>query len=182
MDLTNKQKAFVEEYLQDFNATRAAERAGYSGDDSSLAAQGSRLLRNVKVAKKISERLQAAAMSADEVLDRLAEQARGEYASYIQDDGMVDLSQLVADGKAHLIKAIRPNKYGYSIEFYDAQSALALIGKHHRLFVERQERSGPEGGPIEIRHKVDLSGWTVDDLERLDTLMARITDGNQSGN
>jgi hypothetical protein len=31
---------------------------------------------------------------------------------------------------------------GWSFEMYDAQAALVHIGKHHGLFVDRQEQSG----------------------------------------
>jgi len=150
MDLTNKQKAFIEEYLQDFNATRAAERAGYGGDDNCLAAQGSRLLRNVKVAEKISQRLQAVAMSADEILARLAEQARGEHGKYITPEGQVDIARLIADSKGYLIKAIKPTAHGDSYEFYDAQSALVQIGKAHGLFLDRTDVTSG-GEPIIVK-------------------------------
>ena len=45
--LTNKQRAFVDEYLVDFNATRAAIRAGYSEKTASSVC--SRLLGNVNI-------------------------------------------------------------------------------------------------------------------------------------
>ncbi len=47
--LTVKQRAFVVEYPRDFNGTRAAERAGYQGNDESLAVTGARLLRHRQV-------------------------------------------------------------------------------------------------------------------------------------
>jgi len=140
MGLTNKQKAFVEEYLCDFNATRAAERAGYGGDDNVLGAQGSRLLRNVKVAEKISERLSESAMSADEVLARLAGQARADIADYVVVDLVtgepkVDLRNV--RGKTHLIKSIQQTAHGVKVELYDAQAALEKIGRAHGLFTDR---------------------------------------------
>jgi hypothetical protein len=33
---------------------------------------------------------------------------------------------------------------------YDAQAALALLGKHHKLFIDRTEISGKDGGPIAV--------------------------------
>lgn len=53
MALNDKQKAFVREYLKDYNATAAAERAGYS--PKTAASQGSRLLKNVNVQKQIDK-------------------------------------------------------------------------------------------------------------------------------
>ena len=52
--ITPKQKRFVKEYLTDFNATKAAIRAGYSPKGASV--QGARLLANAKVQAEV-ERL-----------------------------------------------------------------------------------------------------------------------------
>ena len=55
--LTGKQRAFVAEYLSNgFNATKAAIKAGYS--KASAHTEGSRLLRNVKVAGAIAQAFQ----------------------------------------------------------------------------------------------------------------------------
>ena len=62
--LTGKQRAFVFEYLKDLNATRAAERAGYAGNDSALAVRGS-MLRRHPVVNPLIRKLTAA--TADEL-------------------------------------------------------------------------------------------------------------------
>ena len=64
--------------------SRAAERAGYSGDENSLAVTGHRLLRNNKISEAISQRLSESAMTADEVLKRLASHARGSMADFVR--------------------------------------------------------------------------------------------------
>ena len=48
-ELTNKQEFFCDEYLVDFNATRAAKVAGYS--EKTARSQGQRLLTNVDIQK-----------------------------------------------------------------------------------------------------------------------------------
>lgn len=50
---SDKRKAFVREYITDFNATRAAIRAGYSENGANV--QGFRLLTNANVAKCVSK-------------------------------------------------------------------------------------------------------------------------------
>jgi hypothetical protein len=35
---------------------------------------------------------------------------------------------------------------------------LELLGKHLRMFVERQERTGAEGGPVQIRGEWTITG------------------------
>ena len=58
MSLTPKQKIFANEYLIDLNATRAYKMA-YPNvtKEETAAAAGARLLRNVKVAEYIQERM-----------------------------------------------------------------------------------------------------------------------------
>lgn len=55
--LTPKQELFCVEYLRDRNATRAAIAAGYS--EKTAYAQGSRLLRNVEVRRRVDARTEA---------------------------------------------------------------------------------------------------------------------------
>jgi len=147
MALVKKRRVFVEEYIRCWSATEAARRAGYAHPDR----QGSRLLSFVEIQELVQKRISEKAMSADEVLHRLMEQGRGDHTEYLRPDGSVDLEQLLADGKGHLVKGTKWDKNGkLTVEFYDAQSALVHLGKHHKLFTEKHEISGPDGGPIVI--------------------------------
>jgi phage terminase small subunit len=76
--MNRKQRAFVEEYLSIWNATEAARRAGYKH----AHVQGPRLLANVSIKAAVQTRLEEKAMGADEVLTRLAEQARADFKNY----------------------------------------------------------------------------------------------------
>ncbi|MDP0495695.1 MAG: terminase small subunit [Verrucomicrobiota bacterium JB024] len=53
MALSGKHERFAQEYVVDLNATQAAIRAGYS--DKSAHVTGARLLKNAKVAARITE-------------------------------------------------------------------------------------------------------------------------------
>ena len=90
MALTNKRRVFVYEYLKCWNASEAARRANFKQPHS----QGSRLLENVEVQAYIKARLAETAMSADEVLNRLADHAR-------DDSKGVSLRALELIGKHH---------------------------------------------------------------------------------
>lgn len=147
MALSPKQQIFIEAYLETWNATEAARRAGYA--DAGIRVAGHRMLTNANVAAEIRLRIAERTMGADEALVRLAEQARAAYSAYITAAGTVDVARLVADGKGHLIKAIKETQYARNIEFYDAQAALIQIGKHHKLFVDGP--SGDENDPIHIK-------------------------------
>ena len=139
MALSAKRRAFVEEYLRCWVAAEAARRAGYS--ERTARSQGQRLLTNVDVQAHIALRLKEKAMTADEALQRIGEQARASYAPYITDQGTVDLAGLLAAGLGHLIKSTKQDRWGaVTVEFYDAQSALTLIGRHYALFTDRMEQ------------------------------------------
>lgn len=201
MALTAKQQLFVDRYLESFNATSAYDEAYAPKNKTTAASNGYRLLRNADISTAIDERLSESAMRADEVLRRLAEQARSEHARYIvskprldmvqmaldekadlipaviDEHGNIDVAQMATDGvlelyapyiintayvdldamrrddMMHLVKGIKHTKEGLQVEFYDAQSALQLIGKHHALFTDRTENH--VDGKIEIEYVND---------------------------
>lgn len=144
--MNNKRRVFVEEYLKCWNATEAAKRADYKKPGS----QGHRLLKDVEIQQIIQERIEDKCMDADEVLIRLAEQARGVPAEYIDEFGFVSYEKLKAAGLIHLIKKIKRTQGGIEVEFYDQQRAMELIGKHLKMWVERHEVTGRDGDPIVI--------------------------------
>lgn len=78
MNLTEKQKAFADAYIETGNASEAARRAGYSHPYS----QSTRLLENVGISAYIKERLSAIeaqrVASADEVMRFFSSVMRGE--------------------------------------------------------------------------------------------------------
>jgi len=133
--LTRQRRKFVEEYLACWCGAEAARRAGYSARTAGVLA--CRMLKDPDVAALIQARIAEKTMAADEVLLRLAEQARGEQAAYLRADGTVDLERLLADRKGHLIKGMKWTQRGdLVVEFYDAQAALTQIGRHLALFTD----------------------------------------------
>ena len=167
-ELNPKQARFVEEYLRDFNGTQAAIRTGYSA--RSARTQAARLLANDSILAAISER----SMSADEVLSRIADIARGDIAEFmeittngfnIQLMHRDENDNLVINPKTKLIKRIKQkvttimprNETGdekeiieTEIELYSALEALTTLGKHHKLFTERTELTGKDGEAIAV--------------------------------
>lgn len=127
--------SFIETYLgkANFNATKAAKIEGYAHPNT----QGPRMLLNAGIKAEIELRMKTMVMSADETLTRLSEQSSSVYSNYLLPGGTVDLARLLADGKGHLIKGFKHTKDGVNVEFYDAQSALKTVAKHHGLLDDK---------------------------------------------
>ena len=123
--MTNKQKAFTAEYLIDFNATKAAIRAGYSEDTA--YSQGHRLLKNVEIRKIIKK-------SADEALEDRKITLKHEVIDKLYEAAMSgpDIQQ-GKDGE--IIGASRR----------DSLKALELLGKYMTMFTEKIEHGGAVG-------------------------------------
>lgn len=135
--LTYRQELFVSNYLQDPNATKAAIKAGYS--PKTAYSQGQRLLKNVEVRKRVKLSLEKATMDADEVLQRLSEQARASVFDVLNDDGDLDIADIRERGVADLVKKLKVTKKpsgetSYEFEIHDAQAALVHLAKYHKLF------------------------------------------------
>lgn len=138
MALSNKQRIFVEEYLKCWNAAEAARRAGYS--ERTARSIGQENLTKPDIIEAIRVRVAETAMSADEVLLRLADMARSSMGDFINEAGSLDLKQAALRDKLHLIKSYTiTDKGGERIELHDAQTALVHLGRHHGLFVDRSK-------------------------------------------
>lgn len=158
MTLSNKQRMFVEAYLQTWSGAEAARRAGYKHPDRLAYMQ----LRKLEVQEAIQQRLKETAMQTDEVLARLAEQARVSVADFVRQDaiGVVEENgqQVIIKGvgldwdaiqaRGHLIKSIKQTANGPALELHDAQAALIHIGKHLKLFTDKVEVTGSDGTPL----------------------------------
>lgn len=148
--LTRRQELFVEEYLTCWNATEAARRAGYQGNDGTLRNVACTNLTKPNIAARVRARMAESAMRADEVLARLAAIARGDMNDFADPDSLsLDLQKANARGKMHLLKSITittttrdEGDKGSSqtdtikFELYDAQRALEVLGKAHGVLSE----------------------------------------------
>jgi len=134
-----KQQVFLEEYLCCWNATEAAKRAGYKHPNK----QGPRLLVHVGIQEAVQKRLQEKHMSADEVLARVAEIARGIGSEYFDEDGNFDFLKARDDDKMHLVHSVArtdgEKSSSLKVEIYDALTALNMMGKNLKLWNEDQK-------------------------------------------
>ncbi len=123
--LSKRRAVFVAEYLLDLNATRAAIRAGYS--ERTAQEQSSRLLSSVMVQQEIQKRMEKRAakveLKAEEVIVTIRE------------------------------TITRCKKSGKQFNPHAILKGCELLGRHLKLFTDRTETSGPNGGPIPIEMK-----------------------------
>lgn len=138
--LTDKQTAFVREYLVDLNATQAAIRAGYSERTASRI--GPQLFGKTWVREAIekaqAKRARRVEVTQDYVLSNLVE--------------VVERTMQrapVTDRKGEQVT----DEEGRAVWTFDAKGAnraLELLGKHLGIFTDkvRAEVSGPDGGPV----------------------------------
>lgn len=150
MRLTHKQRLFIAEYVQSWNAADAARRAGYS--QKWAKEMGAENLSKPHIQAEIDRFFREKTMKADEVLGRLAEQARGSIEPFLKagEKGALtlDLEAAKKAGKLHLIKKLRQTADGLMVELHDAQAALVHIGRHQKLFSDSVELTGRDGTPL----------------------------------
>ena len=150
--MTEKQKIFADEYLIDLNATRAYRKAYPSVKKDETAAQaGSRMLRNVKVAEYIAERMQArqerTGITQDRVLEELAAIAFAratDYAEVKDDQVFIKDTTGLSENQIKAIAGIKQGKFGIEVKLNDKEKALELLGRHLGMFKDRVEVSGLE--------------------------------------
>jgi phage terminase small subunit len=161
--MRNKQRVFIEEYLRCWNATEAARKAGYS--ERTAYSIGQENLKKPEIAKAIEDRISEKAMSADEVLTRLGEHARGDLGEFLDIGSMafqVDLDAAKEKGITRLIKKVKMNTkttisaegietetHNIELELYDAQAALVQIGRYHGLFTDKTDITSG-GEPVSL--------------------------------
>jgi phage terminase small subunit len=162
--LSVQQKLFADEYLKDRNGTRAAIAAGYSENGATQI--GSRLLTYVNIQeylnKKVATIAERANVQAVDVLKEIKKLATSDIRKIFDEDGNLLPVHLLPDDVAASIASIEvvtsriPGtepvevEHTHKIKFWDKRGSLELLGKHLKMFTEKVEMSGPEGGPIKL--------------------------------
>lgn len=153
--MTEKQKLFADEYLIDLNATRAYRVAYPSVKKEQTAAQaGSRMLRNVKVAKYISERIEQrkkrTEVTQDRVIQELAATAFAKVTDYVEiiNNGQTAVVRIKAtdtltEEQIRAIAGIKEGANGIEIKLNDKEKALELLGRHLGMWNDKLEVNAP---------------------------------------
>ncbi len=148
--MTEKQKIFADEYLIDLNATRAY-RVAYPSvkKDETAASAAARMLRNVKVAKYITERMEErqrrTEITQDMVLQELAAIAFARVTDYVSVMGgmaqVKDTDQL-SDSQIAAIAGIKETQNGIEVKLGSKEKTLELLGRHLGMWNDKLDVSG----------------------------------------
>ena len=150
--LTDKQRLWVEHYLECLNATEAARRAGYKAKNGNLRHLGYTNLHHEKIRPILDDAFAERVMSESEGKSRVALIARGDIGDLEEALKERTPSAIVAAAKrkgvSHLIKRVSRTQHGITVEVYDGLRALEMILKTHGALTEKHEHSG----------EIDLNG------------------------
>lgn len=138
--LTTKQQLFVDEYLVDLNATKAAIRAGYS--EKTAEFQASRLLKNVKIEKALSIRMKArerrTAITHDKVLEDI-ERIKQDAMRLVPDkDGNMLMANHAAALKAAELQGRHLGMFNYKIEVAGTISITDALAQAQMRVIEAE--------------------------------------------
>lgn len=183
--LTNKQKAFVEEYMIDLNATQAAIRAGYSEKTANRIATENLSKPDIQeyLQKRMKEREIRTEITQDFVLRELfaiAQADGSDFAKVIEKTAMqpildaegnqidekevkykdveLELTDNLPAAKKKAISSIKQTKFGIEVSSYDRVKALELIGKHLGMFIDKVESTN-------VNLNKDVSDMSDDELD-----------------
>ena len=161
-----RQQRFVDEYMVDLNATRAAIAAGYS--KTSAAQAGWEVLRNPKVAVEVSRRqarlAERLSVSSENVISELAKIAFANVGDFyrINDEGQLSLdtdaladpTRTAALSQLDIIDRANGDRH-IRLKLADKRAALADLDRHlnlaqqHKAALEAPSLESPE----EVRHQ-----------------------------
>ena len=160
--LNPRQQRFVEEFLVDLNATRAAIRAGYS--ERTAQPQGARLLSKVMVQEAVAagmeKRSQRVEITQDSVLFEMAYSGYSNMQNYIRKDELgneelIPVSELTPEEAAAIIEWSRDADGKMKIKLADKHRPLVDIGRHLGMFPSNVQVTGKDGKDLIPR--LDLS-------------------------
>lgn len=169
--ITKKQARFVAEYIKDYNATKAALRAGYT--EANAYHTGYTLLKKVQVAQEIDKFNAKIGKEAEVerkfIVDSYIEIAKSDITEYLRivgaEDGkpittIIDLSKMPGE-KRRAIKHLKLSDKGHvlNIELFDKMPALAALER----FMPKDTGTKQS---IEINIDFDSAKATPEDVEK----------------
>ena len=177
--MTPKQRAFVNEYMIDLNATAAAKRAGYSARTAMQIGEQNLRKVEIKAAIKISvdARAERTGITADNVLRELAKIGFGNIRDLFTAEGNIKRIEDMDPDVSAIIQSIEvvvkkgddsaSTEHTAKIKLWDKLAALDKMGRHLGLFTEGAAKSNDY--PLSVTVKYVNAG-----AAEFDRKMARI--------
>lgn len=169
--MTDKQKLFCDEYIKDFNASRAYKTV-YSSckKDETAKAAASRLLTNVNVKAYIQQRKEDLQKRVDitqeDVIKELSRIAFGDIRKLYNECGGLKNIQDLDDDTAAIITSVETTEefegygndreqvgYTKKLKMADKLKALDLLGKYFGIFQEKLEINSDKPFEVNINIK-----------------------------
>ena len=152
---------------------------------TTLAVLASQLSLQPAVANRIAEIQQQFAtktsITAQRVLEELAKIGFASYGDFLKIDENgktnVDVASLTKDQLAAIsemqIDTSEDGKQRIKVKLHDKRAALMDIGKHLGMFRDKIEVSGPDGGAIQVKKRIDVNLLDAEERNQLkDILLA----------
>ncbi len=144
MELNERQKRFVDYYIQTGNATEAAKKAGYA--EASAYVHGAKLLRNAKIRAALKGRIDKADdkrfADTEEIISYLTAVMRGEPT----DELLINVGR----GKGYTTV----EKHQVKVSSKDRLKAAEMLAKIHGMFITRQELEVRGSVPVVIHDDI----------------------------
>jgi phage terminase small subunit len=183
--LNKRQKRFIQEYCLDFNATRAAKKAGYS--EHTACTQGNRLLRNVHIQAAVTARLEEIGtridIQEDRIIAELAKIAFSTIEEYVdKETGELDFKKAVEDGAdLSIIQDLttyqtKDGRVGYRAKLYSKDKAIEMLARIKSMFRDRVVHEGN----VNVM-TVDPRSLTEVQLKKIKAIQLAVAKGNGHG-
>lgn len=165
--LTDKQRAFVNEYTKDYNGVRAAIAAGYSPKAAKV--QATKLLKMPWVAKAIGhiefQSQKQHTIDREEILTQLYYCATRSGADFVDDSGcLINNIKSLPERAQQAIDSIKQRKKQYTCEdgtvIQEVQTELRLVPKAHAI-------------DLAMRHKGLFAAEKVETTVSVDTQLVK---------
>lgn len=163
--MNKKNQLFVQEYLKDLNATKAAIRAGYSHKTAGQI--GDKLLKKAEISQALQSAFQKRSIRTQTTQDRVIEELKA-----IAFSGMKDVARWNASGvelkdsneispeAAASVQVVEEttNQHGGSLKIkqHDKLRALELLGRHLGMWDSSSAAAQPEDRPLKEASDAEL--------------------------
>jgi phage terminase small subunit len=154
--LTQRQKRFVIEYMEDANQTQAAIRSGYS--PHSARRIGHRLYHTPHIQRAIARRIERDLKGREKKKNRLVQELNAiaffdprEVVKWTQKTVTLIPSVEIPDHVAAAVRSVKHTRDGIQITFHDKLEAIEKLAKIHQAYrnvLDDDRKTVAEGGDI----------------------------------